>query len=56
MLGYLENTDTFLIAEKQRFCIVADGMGGLAAGELASRIFLETVVQVFQPANNPVTH
>ena len=44
MLGYLENTDTFLIDEKQRFWIVADGLGGAAAGELESRIFFKTAV------------
>jgi len=40
MFGCWENADTFLIDEKQRFCMVADGLGGVATGELASRIFL----------------
>ena len=29
------------------FCLVANGMGGPAAGELVSRIFAETALEVF---------
>lgn len=29
------------------FCLVADGMGGAAAGEIASRIFAETTLEIF---------
>jgi len=32
------------------FFLVADGMGGAAAGELASRIFSETVAEIFSTA------
>lgn len=43
-----KNEDLFLINPKLKFCIVADGMGGAAAGELASHMFVETVNEVFQ--------
>jgi protein phosphatase len=56
MLSYWENKDIFLIDEKRRFCVVADGLGGATAGELASRIFLKTAVQVFQPADDSANH
>ena len=46
------NEDTFLIDGERGFCLVADGMGGAAAGELASRVFSETAAQVFQPATD----
>ena len=46
------NEDTFLISGEGAFCLVADGLGGAAAGELASRIFAETVAEVFpQPTD-----
>ncbi len=45
------NEDVFTVAPRLGFCLVADGMGGAAAGELASKIFLETALVVFQ---NPV--
>ena len=44
------NEDTFLIKPDMGFCVVADGMGGAAAGELASRIFAETALEVFLKA------
>jgi serine/threonine protein phosphatase PrpC len=46
------NEDTFLINGERGFCLVADGLGGAAAGELASRIFAETAAAVFQPATD----
>ena len=46
------NEDVFTVEPKLGFCLVADGMGGAAAGELASKIFLETALEAFQnPAN-----
>jgi PPM family protein phosphatase len=41
------NEDTFLVKPEFGFCLVADGMGGAAAGELASQIFSETTLEVF---------
>lgn len=46
-LKRLKNEDTFLINPENRFCLVADGMGGEAAGELASHIFAETSMEFF---------
>lgn len=34
------------------FCLVADGIGGAAAGELASSIFAETTLEVFSTAQD----
>lgn len=41
------NEDTFLVKPDIGFCLVADGMGGAAAGELASSIFSQTALEVF---------
>ena len=41
------NEDAFVVNSKAVFCLVADGMGGAAAGETASRIFAQTADQVF---------
>jgi serine/threonine protein phosphatase PrpC len=41
------NEDSFVVRPELGLCVVADGMGGAAAGELASRIFVETAVEVF---------
>jgi PPM family protein phosphatase len=41
------NEDTFLIKPDMGLCLVSDGMGGAAAGELASQIFTETALEVF---------
>lgn len=41
------NEDVFHINEADRYCLVADGMGGAAAGEVASGIFADTAEMVF---------
>lgn len=41
------NEDAFYICEGSRYCLVADGMGGAAAGEVASQIFADTAKKVF---------
>lgn len=45
------NEDTFVVSPELGFCLAADGMGGAAAGELASRIFAETTNTVFSGSN-----
>jgi protein phosphatase len=46
------NEDTFVIRGEMGFCLVADGLGGAAAGELASRLFAEASLEVFQQADD----
>ena len=41
------NEDAFIVRPELGLCLVADGMGGAAAGELASNIFAETTLEVF---------
>lgn len=48
-----KNEDTFVVRPELNFCLVADGMGGAAAGELASRFFAEAAVEVFTDAQSP---
>ena len=43
----VNNKDSFVVRPELGVCVVADGVGGAAAGELASRIFVETAVEVF---------
>lgn len=45
------NEDTFVINSNANFCLVADGMGGAAAGEMASQIFAQTADEVFANGN-----
>lgn len=41
------NEDTCLVNNEDRYFLVADGMGGAAAGEIASALFRDTVVELF---------
>ncbi len=41
------NEDTFIVNHQAGYCLVADGMGGAAAGETASRIFAQTAQEIF---------
>ena len=43
------NEDAFVVMPNGLCCSVADGMGGAAAGEVASGIFIETVEELFAP-------
>ncbi len=42
------NEDVFFISPALDFCLTADGMGGAAAGELASKIFADTAQEIFE--------
>ncbi len=42
-----QNEDVFCVDLEKGFCLVADGMGGAAAGELASGLFAEAVRKTF---------
>jgi serine/threonine protein phosphatase PrpC len=41
------NEDVFSLNPELDFCLAADGMGGAAAGEVASRIFAEAAFDIF---------
>ena len=45
------NEDNFIVSTELGFCLVADGMGGAAAGEIASRIFTETTLELFSSSS-----
>ena len=42
------NEDSFFLPSHERLAIVADGMGGHASGEVASRLAVETIASHFQ--------
>jgi len=39
------NEDSFRLAPEMQLCVLSDGMGGLASGEIASRLSVDTVVK-----------
>ena len=41
------NEDAFVVRQEMNLFVVADGMGGAAAGEVASQLFVETALEVF---------
>jgi PPM family protein phosphatase len=43
------NEDAYLVDNQGGFFVVADGIGGAAAGEIASTIFTTTVAEIFSP-------
>ncbi|HOM29957.1 MAG TPA: Stp1/IreP family PP2C-type Ser/Thr phosphatase [Deltaproteobacteria bacterium] len=45
------NEDAFLVREDLGMCTVADGMGGAAAGEVASAFFMDAALEVFGRAD-----
>jgi protein phosphatase len=48
------NEDAFVIKGELGFCLVADGLGGAAAGELASRFFADAAVDIFEQATDMI--
>jgi PPM family protein phosphatase len=46
------NEDAFMIDAENGYCLVADGMGGAAAGEMASQFFAETAADVLNGAGS----
>ncbi|RLC04511.1 MAG: Stp1/IreP family PP2C-type Ser/Thr phosphatase [Deltaproteobacteria bacterium] len=48
-----KNEDTILVNEDKGFCLVADGIGGTAAGDVASQLFARTASDVFSMEQNP---
>ena len=46
------NEDIFVFDPELAYCLAADGMGGAAAGELASSFFAEAVAVVFAGSSN----
>lgn len=42
------NEDSFYLPRSERLCIVADGMGGHASGEIASRLAVDTISTYFR--------
>jgi serine/threonine protein phosphatase PrpC len=50
-----ENEDSYLVDESHRVFIVADGMGGHAAGDLASRVAVESICDYIRQNSTTLT-
>ncbi|MBU0996149.1 MAG: Stp1/IreP family PP2C-type Ser/Thr phosphatase [Proteobacteria bacterium] len=54
------NEDAFAVRPDLNLCLAADGMGGAAAGEVASHIFVGSVLRAFETmagySENDITH
>jgi len=48
------NEDAFCVHLENGFYLVADGMGGAAAGEYASKIFVEAAIETFSSINTGI--
>ncbi|MGD8881613.1 MAG: Stp1/IreP family PP2C-type Ser/Thr phosphatase [Desulfobacterales bacterium] len=46
------NEDVFVVNPELDYCLAADGMGGAAAGELASKIFADATQEIFTGNTN----
>ncbi len=49
------NEDSFAVDQAHLFCLVADGMGGASAGELASEIFAKTAAEIISAREGKTT-
>ena len=47
------NEDCFTSVEDVQFCVVADGMGGHNAGEVAARLAVDTLVECIRDSHDP---
>ncbi len=47
------NEDICLVDEQKGFCLVADGIGGASSGEVASRLFSKTILDLFSTSPPP---
>lgn len=46
------NEDSFAVLDEHRLYVVADGMGGHSAGDVASRVATQTLVEFFEQTDN----
>jgi len=50
-----QNEDVCAVNSEHNFFMVADGMGGAAKGDLASKFFLQSIEEIFSTAQPPVS-